>query len=66
VWTKDLGTAHTMAKRLKAGTVWVNTYNLFDPGIPFGGHKMSGWGHECGPDALDAYLTRKAVWVRTD
>jgi len=66
VWTKDLGTAHAMAKRLKAGTVWVNTYNLFDPGIPFGGHKMSGWGHECGPDALDAYLTRKAVWVRTD
>ncbi|WP_426574479.1 aldehyde dehydrogenase family protein [Aquihabitans sp. McL0605] len=66
VWTKDLSKAHTLAHRMKAGTVWVNTYNLFDPAIPFGGHKMSGWGHECGPDALDAYLTTKAVWVRTD
>jgi aldehyde dehydrogenase (NAD+) len=46
--------------------VWVNTYNLFDPAVPFGGYRMSGWGHECGPDALDEYLTTKAVWIRTD
>jgi aldehyde dehydrogenase (NAD+) len=66
VWTRDVGKAHTLARELRTGTVWVNTYNLFDPAVPFGGHRMSGWGHECGPDALDEYLTTKAVWVRTD
>ena len=66
VWTRDVKKAHYVASRLEAGTVWVNTYNLFDPAVPFGGHGMSGWGHECGPDALDEYLNVKAVWVRTD
>jgi aldehyde dehydrogenase (NAD+) len=65
VWTRDVGTAHQVAKGLRTGTVWVNTYNLFDPAVPFGGYRMSGWGRECGPDALDQYLDTKAVWIRT-
>jgi aldehyde dehydrogenase (NAD+) len=66
VWTRNVGTAHRVAAELRTGTVWVNTYNLFDPAIPFGGYRMSGWGRECGPDALDPYLDTKAVWIRTD
>jgi aldehyde dehydrogenase (NAD+) len=65
VWTRDVGTAHRLAQELRTGTVWVNTYNLFDPVVPFGGYRMSGWGRECGPDALDQYLNTKAVWIRT-
>ncbi|MQY25706.1 aldehyde dehydrogenase family protein [Nocardia aurantia] len=66
IWTTNLGNAHRLAALMRTGTVWVNTYNLFDPAVPFGGYKMSGWGHENGPDALGQYLTTKAVWVRTD
>jgi aldehyde dehydrogenase (NAD+) len=66
VWTADVGKAHRLAAELRAGTVWVNTYNLFDPGVPFGGYKMSGVGHEMGPEALNAYTHTKAVWIRTD
>jgi aldehyde dehydrogenase (NAD+) len=66
VWTRDVGKAHRLAQELRTGTVWVNSYNLFDPVVPFGGYKMSGWGHECGPEALNEYLYTKAVWIRTD
>jgi aldehyde dehydrogenase (NAD+) len=66
VWTSDVSKAHRLAQELRTGTVWVNTYNLFDPAVPFGGYRMSGWGHECGPDAIDEYLDVKAVWIRTD
>jgi aldehyde dehydrogenase (NAD+) len=65
LWTRDIGKAHRVANALDTGTVWVNTYNLFDPAVPFGGQKMSGWGFECGPNAVDAYLHTKAVWVST-
>jgi acyl-CoA reductase-like NAD-dependent aldehyde dehydrogenase len=51
------------ARALKAGTVWVNTYNLYDPGLPFGGYKQSGFGRERGFDALREYTQVKSVWV---
>jgi phenylacetaldehyde dehydrogenase len=61
VWTRDLSKAHSMASKLKAGTVWVNCYNIFDAALPFGGYKQSGWGREMGHDALDLYTQKKAV-----
>src|SRR6187402_2458447 len=61
VWTKDLSKAHSVAGKLKAGTVWVNCYNIFDAALPFGGYKQSGWGREMGHDALDLYTQKKAV-----
>ena len=65
VWTTNLARAHRVAEVLQAGTVWVNTYNMLDPGVPFGGYKMSGWGKEGGPDALDGFLATKSVWINT-
>jgi aldehyde dehydrogenase (NAD+) len=63
VWTRDIAKAHRAAKALRAGTVWVNTYNAFDAGMPFGGYKESGIGRELGSQALDLYTQTKAVWV---
>jgi aldehyde dehydrogenase (NAD+) len=63
VWTRDLSRAHRAARALRAGTVWVNTYNTFDAGVPFGGYKESGVGRELGSQALDLYTQTKAVWV---
>ncbi len=63
VWTQDPGRAHRVAASLKAGTVWVNTYNVYHPASPFGGYKESGFGRELGAQALDMYLERKSVWV---
>jgi len=63
VWTKDLSRAHTLAARLKAGTVWINTVNIYDPTAPFGGYKESGFGRELGEQALDSYTETKTVWV---
>lgn len=63
VWTRDLATAHTMAARLKAGTVWVNTHNVLDPSMPFGGYKESGIGREHGAAVLDNYLETKSVCI---
>ncbi len=63
VWTRDVRKAHAVARRLKAGTVWVNTYNNYDAASPFGGYKMSGFGRELGMHALDLYTQVKSVWV---
>ena len=63
VWTKDLKKAHRAARALRAGTVWVNTYNMFDATAPFGGYKQSGFGRELGKEALELYTQVKTVWV---
>jgi aldehyde dehydrogenase (NAD+) len=63
VWTRDVSKAHQVARALKAGTVWVNTYNLYDPALPFGGFKESGFGRDQGRDALEKYTQTKSVWV---
>jgi aldehyde dehydrogenase (NAD+) len=63
VHTRDIKKAHRAAARLKAGTVWVNTWGQFDPSSPFGGYKMSGYGRENGQEALEFYLQTKTVWV---
>jgi phenylacetaldehyde dehydrogenase len=53
-----------MAEQLRAGTVWINCYNIFDAGLPFGGYKQSGWGREMGHDVLNLYTQTKAVCTR--
>jgi aldehyde dehydrogenase (NAD+) len=63
VWTRDLGRAHRMVRRIRAGTVWVNAYQLMDPAVPMGGMKQSGHGRECGVEHLDAFLETKSVWI---
>lgn len=63
IWTKDIGKAHRLAEHLRAGTVWINCYNMFDAASPFGGFKQSGYGREMGHHALDNYLQTKSVWV---
>jgi phenylacetaldehyde dehydrogenase len=64
VWTKDISKAHRLAANLRAGTVWVNCYNIFDAALPFGGYKQSGWGREMGKDVLELYTQTKAVCTR--
>ena len=61
VWTRDITKAHRIAHRLRAGTVWINCYNVFDAALPFGGYKQSGWGREMGHEALDNYTETKSV-----
>ena len=65
VWTTDLGRAHRVASKLRAGTVWVNTYGEIDTSVPFGGMKASGIGRELGPTAVEAYTQPKSVWIAT-
>ncbi|HKM86143.1 MAG TPA: aldehyde dehydrogenase family protein [Terriglobales bacterium] len=64
VWTNDISKAHRTAALLRAGTVWINCYNIFDAALPFGGYKQSGWGREMGKDVLSLYTQTKAVCVR--
>ena len=63
VWTRDIAKAHRFARAVKAGTVWVNCYSVFDAALPFGGYKQSGWGREMGHAALENYLETKSVCV---
>jgi acyl-CoA reductase-like NAD-dependent aldehyde dehydrogenase len=63
VWSRDVGRAHRVAHAIRAGTVWVNTYNMYDPGAPFGGYKQSGFGRDLGRTALEGYTESKTVWI---
>ncbi len=64
IWTRDIKKAHTLARRIKAGTVWINTYNMYDAAMPYGGYKMSGFTRECGMEAIYEFYTQvKSVWV---
>ena len=64
IWTQDLTKAHTLARKIRAGTVWVNTHNWGDAAFPFGGYKQSGWGREMGKEVMEHYTETKAVGVR--
>jgi acyl-CoA reductase-like NAD-dependent aldehyde dehydrogenase len=64
IWTRDIGKAHKLASLLKAGTVWINCYNIFDAASPFGGYKQSGYGREHGHAALELYTETKSVWTK--
>jgi phenylacetaldehyde dehydrogenase len=64
LWTRDVGRAHGLARRIRAGTVWVNTYSINAAQLPFGGFGQSGWGRELGEEGLSAYTETKAVCIR--
>jgi aldehyde dehydrogenase (NAD+) len=66
VWTNSLDRAHRLSARLESGTVWINGYGLFDPAVPFGGYKMSGYGRENGTQQLEEYVNVKSVWITVD
>ena len=66
VWTRDVKKAHSVSRRLRAGTVWINTYNYFDPGMPFGGYKGSGFGRDLGAACLNEYTQLKSVWLNLE
>lgn len=63
IWTRDIKKAHRLARAIKAGTVWINTYNMFDSASPYGGYKMSGFGREQGLEAFNFYTQTKTVWI---
>ncbi|KRW95250.1 aldehyde dehydrogenase [Paracoccus sp. MKU1] len=66
IWTRDLNKAHILASQIDAGTVWINTHNLLDSAVPFGGVKMSGLGREFGTEAMHAFTEPRAVCMRLD
>jgi acyl-CoA reductase-like NAD-dependent aldehyde dehydrogenase len=64
VWTRDVGHVHGLAKRIRAGTIWVNCALVSDYSMPFGGYRQSGWGREYGLEGLDAFQQTKSVFVK--
>jgi aldehyde dehydrogenase (NAD+) len=66
VWTRDVGKAHRIANSVRAGTVWINCYDVFDAAAPFGGFKMSGIGRELGEAGLNNYTELKTVTMSLD
>jgi aldehyde dehydrogenase (NAD+) len=64
IWTKDIKRAHALSRRLRAGTVWINTYGVMDAALPFGGYKQSGFGRELGMHAIEHYTELKTVWLQ--
>ncbi|MBW4624078.1 MAG: aldehyde dehydrogenase family protein [Brasilonema octagenarum HA4186-MV1] len=64
IWTNDISKAHRLASKLRAGTVWINCYHIFDAALPFGGYKQSGWGRDMGHNALELYTEVKSVCVK--
>ncbi len=64
IWTNDIKRAHALSRRLRAGTVWINTYGPMDAALPFGGYKQSGFGRELGSAALESYTETKTVWLQ--
>ena len=63
IWNNDIKKAHQLSRRLRAGTVWINTYGLMDAALPFGGYKQSGFGRELGMHAIEHYTELKTVWM---
>jgi acyl-CoA reductase-like NAD-dependent aldehyde dehydrogenase len=63
LWTRDIGRAHSLARRMRAGTVWLNCQRVLDLSMPFGGYKSSGWGRENGWEGLEAFLQTKSVFA---
>jgi aldehyde dehydrogenase (NAD+) len=63
IWTNRLDRAHRVAARLESGVVWLNSWGVFDPTMPFGGVKASGWGRELGEESMDDYISTKSVWL---
>ena len=66
IWTRDIAKAHKLARRIQAGTIWINAYNMLSPESPFGGYKQSGFGRELGRCGIDLYTQVKSVWVSLD
>ena len=66
IWTRDIKKAHAVSRRLQAGTVWVNTYNFYDAGVPFGGYKASGFGRDLGAESLRDVTQVKSVWISVE
>src|ERR1700722_14433243 len=63
VWTRDIKKANKLAAHIKAGTIWVNCFNVLNTAVPFGGYKMSGYGRELGKHSIDLYTNIKSVWI---
>jgi aldehyde dehydrogenase (NAD+) len=66
VFTQNVAKAHQLSRKIRAGSVWVNTYHAIDPAVPFGGYKMSGYGREGGAEHLGEYLNTKGVFIKID